>query len=464
MKIFLSLAGMTLFIPPLSAGTDKQKITAHLRYTRQIKIPADSPKPELIQFPLDAPVYEHSEGISGQFRDLRVISSSGEEVPFRITKEFTRSTRSEKILCNSVLTSIKTNPDNSIVISITRNKTTHPYPEYIVFDAGIKGKDSKNFDKKITLERSTDGEKWIPVPGEYSIFDYSEIIPLSNRTIRIPKAPARFFRVTIQNFSETKFSRRTEVIREFRSSKEFSEIRKNIRTNPLFHISDIKLYALQKKNVIEAPRIKDASAEILSRKDTGKYTDIILNLHKQPLCELRIKTDSANFARNITVSKSNDKATWNQISSGAISKISIGGINRNKMRLTIPETAAWFLRLRIHNGNSPPLENISVQCRAAVYNVQFILKAPAANLKLYYGGDIPKPKYDTDTVLAKLAEPEFLTAVPDREILNPTYSPKEKKTSIINSRYLLYLGIALMLIVLGAALMISMKKIEETQE
>jgi len=176
---------------------------------------------------------------------------------------------------------------------------------------------------------------------------------------------------------------------------------------------------------------------------------------------LNRNTESVNFSRNINIYTSDDKENWKHKVSGNISKVSIGGYKNDELKLNLPEIRQKYLLLRIDNGDAPVLKDIELQCYGSIYDVEFLTTAQLSRVKFYYGGELDSPKYDIDEILGRIKAPRYVLLSLESEEKNPLYSSEVSSKSFFESRVLLYIVIGVMVIVLGAALFKTVKKIDE---
>ena len=419
-----------------------------LQYMRTIELP-NREENKLYSFPLDKAIYKHSKGAAANFCDLRIIAKEqSSEIPYRISKKHTTKIESVKQNCSSQIISLKKLKNNSIEI-IIKNQEKRLNATIMTIHTTMH-----NFDKQISITPGDESGQWeTEHTVTSSIFDYSAIIPLSNRTVKLPLTNKKFYRILISNFAEKKLANRMEIIKEQRSGKNFSEIHKIIKSSAPFKIEEIKLQAIVTKTLPKQNVNEEVENRIISTATEKRNTEIIIDTFHQPVTTIKLSTASTNFIRKTDIYTSNDRKKWIYRNRVEISSISIDNFQRESLNIHIPESHDKFIKLSIHNNDAPPIRDINIKTFASVYILQFLLSSHTLTPKLYYGGNIPPPLYDIDKIIAKLANPKFITVTLGPEAPNPSYITQQETTnSLINSKILLYCIIAAMVILLSLAL------------
>ena len=426
-----------------------------LKYVRTIEI-AEPTTEGLYSFALDKTVYEHSGGTKGNFCDLRIIADTvTPEIPYRIRKKYTSGTEKYLKKCSTKIISLKKLESNRIEV-VVKNIDKKLTPTSLTLITPLR-----NFDKKISVTPGNGKDKWDTAKTvTSSIFDYSAIIALSNNTIKLPLTKEKFYRIIISNFSEQKLSKRMEIIKEQRSGKKFSEIRKIIKNSSELKIEKILFKTSLSRTLRKKAVLAEIKTSTISTITEKRNTEIILDIARQPVTHIEFSANFANFSRKIDIYTSVNQKNWKHHSTGNISSISIGNFKKNCLTITMPETTSRFLKITVHNEDAPPITGIKIKTSGSVYGADFLLSSQEKAPKLYYGGNLLAPKYDIEDILAKLANPQFLETKLGPEMRNSAYSAKPEKTSFLNSRILLYIIIGAMVLILGFALFKTMNSSE----
>lgn len=447
----ISVLCCLLFVVGLIEYANAGEAINSLQYFREIKVEGKVDK--IAGVPLDKEIYQHIDG----FSDIRITDAVGNEIPFRIMQEFTRREKKQRSSCSSRVVSLRKLDDNRIelIIQNTDKKLT---PKYLTFQTL-----NRNFDKQVSVANGTSKNKFGKALTGQAIFDYSAIIDLSNLTVNLPAGKGKYYKVIIANFSETKQSRRMEVIDEKRGGKDFSEIKKKILTNYDFQIKDILLEAEKTVFLKKAEVIREVEVTVLAHAEKDKKTELVLDVFQQPIVTLEFNTSSNNFSRYVKISGSDDRKKWWSLGDGTITKIDLGNLKKQEIKIQVSEARNRYLKIEVRNGDGPVLQDLKVVACEKIYNAEFLYPEGQSGLKLYFGGDVPAPQYDIDEILNRIANPQItiLHLGPIQD--NPAFSG-EVETSILESKILLYVIIGVMVLVLVGALASGLKKIEEVEE
>src|SRR5712672_2159055 len=92
----------------------------------------------------------------------------------------------------------------------------------------------------------------------------------------------------------------------------------------------------------------------------------------QPISELQIATDTAEFYRAVRISGSSDGQEWSYCGSGVVYRYHQRGTSRELLRLEFPETTGnKFLRVEVINGDDQELANLHVMLSAVPRTLTF---------------------------------------------------------------------------------------------
>jgi hypothetical protein len=115
----------------------------------------------------------------------------------------------------------------------------------------------------------------------------------------------------------------------------------------------------------------------------------------QPISELQIATDTAEFYRAVRISGSNDGQEWSYWGSGVVYRYHQRGTSRELLRLEFPETTGnKFLRVEVINGDDQALANLRLLLSAVPRALTF-KQAAGQQYRLVYGNEKAfRPQYD----------------------------------------------------------------------
>lgn len=362
------------------------------RYVKPIQVPAERVEEGLVELPLDREVFSRA---TPGLVDLRVVEGEDTEVPYQLVVERGRQER------QSLATSIRDlghvpGQYSSFVIDLGRNGILHNEIEVL---AG-----SRNFQREVTVEGSTDGATWAVLQEESRIFDFTPQeggFTSRHARVRYPDSTARYLRVRIMNNGE----------------------------EPL-KISGASVFSVTERS----PEETAYPATIISQSnDPDREASVIvvdLGVERLPTSRLAVQTSQVNFYRAVSLEASEDAKVWAPLpASGALYAYDTPRFVGRQLSVTYPETTSRYLRLAVHNEDNPPLNIQDVD----VYGVSRKLLFPAklgASYQLYYGNpDVRAPSYDLERFLQYLESEDLPAGTLGPQAENPAFVVPQKPLS-----------------------------------
>jgi hypothetical protein len=254
-----------------------------------------------------------------------------------------------------------------------------------------------NFKQTVRIETSSDGRHWDTARTDGLIFDASDGDNHTEAlTVDYPASTQRFVRVTIlgwKNPSDLASIRLT-------CYEETAEVRDVLaETVPVLHEDERTKAAVWTSDTgyEGLPRDSVAIGEPASREGAG----------------------AGLFYRRAEVETSPDGKVWAYAGQGEFSRTATG----ESLAIAFPEHWDRYLRLRIHNGDKPPLLLKRLALRA--YRREFVFAANSpGRYWIYYGNPAAKqPSYDFAHVIPAAAKPEEASVGAQEQ--NPVYIPPE---------------------------------------
>jgi len=439
-----------LTVITLHAGTEESVLNS-LKFKKDLI--GFNPDTPLSAFKLDKEIYENI----NSFAEIRVIENVT-QIPFRVEKQYSKQKIETEKACKSEIISLKQNDDNSIEIIIKRDKDSQ-IPSKMIINTG-----DRNFDKNVLVYTGKNIDDWSTPQKPQSIYDYSEIINLRKDTITLDKSKNMFYKVVISNFSEQQIAQKMEIITEKQLGKDFSEIKKQTIYTKKLHINAIELkeisYIWKEKQPI-TEFVYSASNEW---KQVDQTTEIVIDSFMQPISEVELNPDTVNFFRKIEIFKSIDKETWRRIKDDEIYNCHIVNISKERLKISVPETRTKYIKLKIYNNDSQPIALNRINFYGPVYHVEFLTQNRIVGLAVYYGGELPAPKYDINQILKSISNPEFSILRLGEQTVNPKYHYKKESFSFLSKKSTLYIVIAIILATLAFVVASCIKKINNLPE
>jgi uncharacterized protein DUF3999 len=374
---------------------------ARFEFIRSIQGPSDGEG--IWRVPLDAQVQNAARR---DFADLRVVSDDGAEVACVVRLD----AGSEQV--------------TPLTPAVYNREFVPGKSSSLVLDFGGRAmKNSlristpgKNFRREVQVEASEDGKQWRVIREQAFLFQAEAGAggrPFSKDEVDLPVGDQRYLRVWVLNQGSD--PRRVEI-----ESISAAMIQ---RSPPTLEPVEISVLSTR-----EDPQSK--STELIL--DTGARGRVLELLH--------FSFNDANFQRAVNVEgrdaeveevdlpledggarRVRREIPWQWIASGTLRRVSAGEVTESGEAIKMGRAGFRFLRIKIYNGDDPPLKLREVQGEAVVRSLLF----PAVSgrhYRLYYGNPRAKqPKYDLAQLLPRLEQVRVSAASLGAEEKNPAF-------------------------------------------
>jgi hypothetical protein len=367
----------------ISSGAAADFAQRDWRYVKAITLPAGLPAGALVELAPDREVFA---GAAPGLPDLRIIASEKGETPYKLDiskaererTSFPVSLRDKGYIPGSY---------NIFTADLGRAGILHNEIEFRT--------SSTNFRRTATVETSTDEATWMKI-AEQTVYDFSvkeRNFTTRNTSLRYPESTARYLRVKIADNGE----------------------------GPL-EITGATVFFVTETPAQEIPW--PSSILDISRDASLRTTRVEVDLGTPglPSYRLAISVPDVNFYREVSLESSPDRQNWSTIMRGAdIYDFDTAKFVGSNLSITYPETTHQYLRLVIHDEDSPPL---SVQ-GVSVWGVSRRLVFAAdlqQSYQLYYGNaEARPPSYDIERTFPYLATEALPEAKLSPQANNPTF-------------------------------------------
>ena len=411
----------------------------------------------LVAAPIDSEIYD---SIRTHMPDIRVVSS-GTEVPFLIEKAIETRTRIIEKIAPASVVSLRELPGNRIEMNIELEEDA-PNADVLRIHTPLS-----DYERRVNVFGSTDGESWIQLASGSLVFDYSRYFDIENNEVALPENGHRHFRVVIEDIVDEKASPfRRLWLRSIGDDQVEHAESFTLRNRP-FRIDRIELWAQREKESFKSERTgsyKDLGFTV-SNNENERQTTVEIDSGREPLQEFSVGTSDRNFSRKaqIEVRKQVHATTdWVEIGAATLSAINYLDFSEETLSIGFPEHRASKYRLIIANQDNAPLAVNSITAAGRIYQIVFIGE-PDRSYQIYYDSDKAEaPRYDIATVLApirhtfKPAEGSFGPETP-----NPIYDAESDRarSRLLENRLFLGVAIAAMVLVLAWALYSTSRKL-----
>lgn len=428
------------------------------QFMRPIEL-SERAQEELISVPLDSEIYDNTQT---DLDDLRLRNESGEAVPFLIRQK--KSARPQTIRREWTADEMTAQPleEGGLEIHLILDREA-PAPNGLTLVTPLV-----NFEKRVRVETSTDGQTWQEV-AESTIFDYSRYVDVRQVAVSFPQTERRHIRIRIENVTVSQESELLELTRQLQGTKEISrQERLTIRRRP-FRIDKVVLWQDRTQEVAQSAvkqtySVREFGVEQIPEE---QQTEIQITMRQEPLTQFTIETPERNFSRRARVEVEETdglQRRWRTVGEATLTRIDFKDLNREQLSIPLRETRARKFRIVVENRDSPPLEITDITAEGNVYEAIF-LATPDHEYRLVYGDADSKPaQYDTQVLeellqagygprSAELGEPQ-----PHATAEGPT---RFEWSEVLNNRMVLFAIICVLVLVLGISLYRASRRLDE---
>ena len=352
-------------------------------YAKEVRTPPATQE-DLVELHPDAQLYD---GSAPGLTDLRIIAADSRETPYKLD-----------VRRGSIV---------QLDVDVTIRDLGYVQDRYNTFTAALALEEgavhnkvnvetaSINFQRTAVVETSNDERTWVAI-AESTVHDFrltDTQATSRNTSIGYPDSTARYLRVRVLDDGNGPL------------------------TVTGAHVSATQ--AEPRREVSWPAAITD-----ISRGEDQQTTLVELDLNASgiPTDRIALSVDDVNFNRDVTLEAGGDGETWRTVESGAaIFAYDTPRFTGESLTFTYPESTERYLRIVIHDADSPPLTVTGVQVWGAQRRVLFFA-TPGEAYKAYYGNpDALQPTYDIDRLLGFLDTEDLPVAGLGSQTDNPMY-------------------------------------------
>lgn len=373
---------------------------AQFRYTRTLTAPSGDP----VSFEPDGSMYGHAKT---EFPDLRIIDSDDEQVPWR------REPMPARVPSQLVGVVARGRLDGTVSVVVDRGPV-RPVVDRIALEIP-----DRVFVGEVIVQGSNTGAE-----GSYGtlsttpIYSVRGAVAARSTTAVFPPTDYRFLLIQARG------------------------------------VSDVTGAAVE-RDPSRPPLVRvDARS---TRRDRSRTTVVRLDLGhaRVPLDDLRIRSNTPRYVRQVTVEGSNDGTTFVSLSTGEIARFP--GVDLSTISLAARHR---YLRLTIQNGDDVPLDGLLVTARAKPRPLLLAGGYEPPFRLLYGGATVPAPSYDFARLPA--AATEFETAregILGGESANELFEPPaDTRTFFERNDYVIEVALVVAAIVVAAAGLLALRR------
>jgi hypothetical protein len=369
------------------------------RYAMPLELPTLKQE-ELLAATLESDVYAATRD---GFPDLRILSDDSLETSYLLRKVTITKAETTRDYWAARTRSVQPLDDGGLEIML-HLEPEDPQPDGLRIVTPLR-----DFEQRVRVFNSADGENWQPAGEETVIFDYSQYMDFGNDSVSFPSSDRRDFRIVIDDVTQEQESQLMGLTRSLRGGQEVRrEERTTINRRP-FRIDRVLFW----RDVVHDQSTGDRKTGYpltgfhLENDPAAQQSIITVDSRREPLTSLKLVTSSHNFSRQALVEidvSTPREHTLRSIGVANLSRLDFRNLKREELTISFPETRQLKYRIVIDNRGSPPLVVTSVEAEGNEYQTVFLAPVPQQAYELVFGSEsAERPDYDTAAISASLA-------------------------------------------------------------
>lgn len=368
------------------------------RWQRDVSLP-EITETTAVAVPLDEPFYAATRD---RWPDVRLYDSKGNIVSFLIRVATETKSRTDRQTWVAEQTIARLEVEGALVVELAlREKEPQPTGLRIVTPL-------RDFEHQVRVETSADGTTWVSAGPPGVIFDYSRFVDARNDTVPFTAGNHRRFRFLIADVTAEQESQLLELHRRLRGGAEEERTERTTIARLPFRVDRVEFYRDKIHTQATEPRRNTYELARFTQTEDEKErrTLVAIEAGRQPVTEIRVRTEDKNFSRRVTIEAEFEDASGLRKTEtlGTLTRFAVGSLQRDELTLKIPESRATRYRLVIENGDNLPLVISGIGLSGPLYKLLF-LASPAEKYRLDYGSPDAEPgRLDTAALEAALNE------------------------------------------------------------
>jgi hypothetical protein len=345
--------------------------------------------------------------------DIRLTAEDGREIPYQAVR---KEQPKENLYPVTIINSVIREDTSSLTLDLSQAGLLH---NQISLDI----ENSEDYLRDVLLEGSNDNQTWHAIALKDKLF----FVPpdIKKKDLSYTPASFRYLRLTI-DCREKKPLKITGARVNYRPPAE-SPVSPALPANQLASRNDTKTN----------------STEIIMDLGAGGYQIDYIDLI----------SNGENFYRQVDIYQSDDQKEWSLLASDRIYHYQWEDYRSQDSAITIGGPAERYIKVAVHNQNSPPLD-----IKAGIYGEapRLLAGLSTGKYRLWYGNPRgEQPQYDLSQFSHLINTNSLETISPGPEQLNPSY---KERISPQTSRMLLNVAVILAAVVIGIILLRNLRQ------
>ncbi len=447
-QIKIVVSFVMLFSGAFTAGVTEVEASA---YYHEISLPSLN-KEQLVVFPLISDVYEVADE---NYTNVCIVEEEdGEYVPRLIRKKLRMTERTIEKKHSAAIRNLDKKENNSISLLVNMPEDLGPI-HGLKLDTPLR-----DYERSVSVYgQSAAGDSWEKIVSKELLYDYSRFADVRKNRLTFPEKQYSALRIDIHAVTDVQASRLMKLRETFEDTqkKERTET-KTLERRP-FRVDSVHVFVHHTEEEVEAVVTKNYSPESWSiDKNRADEPVVRVSTNREPLTQLRVKTESRNFSRPVVL-KAGSKDDNRILARQTLYDLSYRDFRKNRTTVKFNETRTRHLRLLPEKVENTPLPIEDIELRGHVYETVFLAK-PGKSYRLTFSAKQTEASMPDNTVIKELVKKDF-SPVP------ATLKPRRKDTAsttfslrdFLSSKLFFIIVIVLMVAVLSLALYSTWKQV-----
>lgn len=388
----------------LIAGSKPLAELSAFRFVRSAVLPENTECSEenLYAINLDESFFQSTENPAN---DLRILNSAGNTVPFVLKRVSTETVPVR---------------DNQLSGKIVRNQQLPDGRNAVDFEL-----DENN--KSISLVELV-GDK---IPAGIQL------------TIAV--GDGRSWQIAVDKLQLTNISKLPEPVnRRFPLPRKFGGkiIRLIVEKGSFPALEAVRVYEQQQLEPVQGALVRQYAISAIGSKSEKNSLKISYNTNYVPLTRIKLQLKNPLYLNKVTLSGSNDRRKWQQITSGSIRRIDLDKMDY----LDFPESRYKFIMLNIEYPQENPVQSVNIQAYGPAYHWLINGSSDSRKLSVYYNPSAPLPALST--------HPAINSEPASTYTLSPQQPNKLRKTGVRDRNSWIHLAGALIVMLAMVATLV----------
>jgi hypothetical protein len=394
-------------------------------YFRTIKV-AEGQAGKDARVRLDDHVWDHAAGPALQ--DLRVIRGEADDIGYVVHAPEKETTRTEEHPARVFNTAKRGTEASELSVDLGADP---PMVNRIRLETP-----DRNFRCAVTVEASDDGKTWNTVRADGAIFAFTGDVEKRFTKISFPPTKKRYLRVVVAAPAGGK----------------------PIDLTGAAVLAETEPAAPELALLVERPVASRTDA------DRGRETWHTLDLGARhlPVSKVRLAVAAPNFARAVRIDVGDDPKSLGLAGQGYVFSYRTDRYDERQLEVEFGEAFGRYLRVRVTNGDDPPLEVSRLTVFGRPRYVFFPFEQ-GQRYRLFYGNpEARPPQYEYANVFRRINRAAAIEARLDAPERNPrfiaTKAAQPPSPWLVSNQWVLYVGLGLAVAALALVAVRALRK------